>query len=153
MTRRLRVTYDLRAERILDARPEDVFDAYTDMDADKTLFANGPDWTVEVDCDLRVGGRWNLTMRPSGAPPFRESNLFTRIDRPRRLDFQSTLTTPDGSSIDRDVEVTFDHADGGTLMTIVQKGFPTARLRDLVYGGVSSMLDQFERLLKVQAAG
>jgi uncharacterized protein YndB with AHSA1/START domain len=147
------MTYDLRAERILDARPEEVFDTFTDVDADKTLFANGPDWAVEVDCDLRVGGRWNLTMRPPGAEPFRESNLFTQIDRPRRLDFQSTLTMPDGSCVDRQVEVTFDDASGGTRMTVVQKGFPTAELRDLVCAGVSGMLDHLERLVKVQAPG
>ncbi|MGA9161028.1 MAG: SRPBCC domain-containing protein [Actinomycetota bacterium] len=45
------------------------------------------------------------------------------------------------------MEVTFDDLDGGTRMTVVQKGFPTAELRDLVGDGVSVMLDRLEGLL------
>jgi uncharacterized protein YndB with AHSA1/START domain len=48
-------TYDLVAEQLLDATDEDVFDAYTDADAGRTVFAGGPDWDVDVACDLRVG--------------------------------------------------------------------------------------------------
>lgn len=138
------MTYDLNLERTLGAKPERVFDLWTDVEADKTLFVKGPDWEIEVECDLRVGGLWNLTMHPPGAPAVRESNLFTEIDRPRRLEFQSTLTMPDGSNIDRDVEVTFDEGEGGTRMTILQKGFPTEELRDFVGAGVSSMFDRLE---------
>jgi uncharacterized protein YndB with AHSA1/START domain len=140
------MTYDLKEERILSAKPEKVFDTYTDTEAAKTLFAGDAGWSVSAECDLRVGGKWTLVMQPPGNPPFQESNLFTSINRPRRLDFQSTLTTPDGSSIDRMVEVTFDAVDGKTHMTIVQKGFPTAELRDMVGVGVSSMLGQLEKM-------
>jgi Activator of Hsp90 ATPase homolog 1-like protein len=87
-------------------------------------------------------------MLPPGAPPIRELNLFTQIDRPRRLALRSTLTMPDGSNIDRDVEVTFDEADGGTHMTVLQRGFPTEELRDLVGVGVSSMFDQLEVMVR-----
>lgn len=141
------MTFDLRLDRTLDAKPDVVFDLWTDIDADKVLFAGDPESAVDVECDLRVGGRWNLTIMPPDGPPILESNRFTRIQRPRRLEFRSTLMTPDGYSIDRDVEVTFDDLDGGTLMTVVQKGFPTAELRDLVGDGVSVMFDRLEGLL------
>ncbi len=85
------MTHDLRLDRTLDAKPEVVFDLWTDIDADKVLFAGDPESTVEVECDLRVGGRWNLTIKPPDGPPIRESNVFTRIDRPRRLEFRSSL--------------------------------------------------------------
>jgi uncharacterized protein YndB with AHSA1/START domain len=127
--------------------PDVVFDLWTDIDADKVLFASDTQSTVDVECDLRVGGRLKLTIKRPDGPPILESNLFTRIDRPRRLEFRSTLMTPDEYTIDRDVEVTFDDLDGGTSMTVVQKGFPTAELRDLVGDGVSVMLDRLEGLL------
>ena len=46
---------DLRLERVYDAAPEIVFDAFTDPDAQKELYADGPEWVVESACDLRVG--------------------------------------------------------------------------------------------------
>src|SRR5262245_16128364 len=141
------MTYDLGLDRTLDAKPDVVFDIWTDVDADKILFAGDPDSTVDVECDLRVGGRWTLTITSQDGPPIRESNLFTRIDRPLRLEFRSTLMTPDGYNFDRDVEVTFDDLDEGTLMTVVQMGFPTAELRDLVGEGVSLMFDRLGGLL------
>jgi uncharacterized protein YndB with AHSA1/START domain len=140
-------TYDLTVQRLLDAPPADIFDWYTDPEADKTLFAGEPNWIVEVNSDIRVGGQWDLTTGPPATPAFHESNLFTQVDRPNYLSFRSTLTTPDGSSIDRDVEVTFRGDENGrTLMTIVQRGFPNAELRDLVGGGVSGVFDRLQRM-------
>jgi uncharacterized protein YndB with AHSA1/START domain len=49
------VSHDLRLERVFDARPEVVFDAFTDPAAQHELYADAPDWIVEADCDLRVG--------------------------------------------------------------------------------------------------
>jgi glutathione S-transferase len=139
-------TYDLTVERVLDAAVEDVFDAYTSPEAGRTVFAGGPDWAVEVTCDLRVGGVWSITSGPPNGEPYRETNRFSLIDRPHRLAFESTMTMPDGSSFDRDVEVTFKREDGGTRMTMVHKGFPTAEVRDAFGAGLSSIFDPLERV-------
>jgi uncharacterized protein YndB with AHSA1/START domain len=97
---------DLRLERVYDAAPEIVFDAFTDPDAQKELYADGPQWVVESACDLRVGGRWTIEFGPPGGPPARETNVFTVVERPRRLGCVSTMTMPDGTSFDTDLEVT-----------------------------------------------
>ena len=49
------MSHDLRLERVYDAAPEVVFDAFTDPEAQKELYADAPDWVVEAECDLRVG--------------------------------------------------------------------------------------------------
>jgi uncharacterized protein YndB with AHSA1/START domain len=140
-------TYELTRERILDAGPAEIFDRYTGPEAGKTLFAGEPGWVVEVSTDLRVGGTWDIMMGPTRAEASRESNRFTEIDRPHALSFRSTLTMPDGARLERDVQVRFAEAEHGkTLMTIVQKGFPSAELRDPVGGGVVSVLDALERI-------
>lgn len=82
-------TYVFTTERVLDAAVEDVFDAYTDPEAGRSVFAGGPDWVVEVTCDLNVGGVWSITSAPPGGAAYRETNHFTLIDRPRRLTFES----------------------------------------------------------------
>ena len=139
--------YDLTAEQVLDAAVEDVFDAYTDSDAGRTVFAGGPDWVVDVTCDLRVGGMWHITSAPPDGPAYREANRFTLIDRPHHLAFTSTLTMPDGSNLPRDVEVTIKGEDHGrTRMTIVQRGFPNAEIRDAFATGFPGIFDRLEHL-------
>jgi uncharacterized protein YndB with AHSA1/START domain len=54
------VSHDLRLERTYDAAPEVVFDAFTDPQAQQELYADAPDWIVQAECDLRVGGRWTM---------------------------------------------------------------------------------------------
>ena len=141
------MSHDLRLERVYRAPPEVVFDAFTDPDAQKELYADAPDWVVEADCDLRVGGRWTVSFGPPGATPARETNVFQEVDRPRRLVYASTMTMPDGSTIDTGMEVTFQPEHGGTRLTIVQRGFPTARLRDEFQGGWASILDGLGRVV------
>ena len=98
------MSHDLQLERLYDAAPEVVFDAFTDPDAQKELYADAPDWIVEAECDLRVGGRWTIAFGPPGGTPARETNVFEVVDRPRRLVYASTMTMPDGSRIDTGLE-------------------------------------------------
>jgi uncharacterized protein YndB with AHSA1/START domain len=62
------MSHDLRLERVYDAAPEVVFDGFTDPDAQKELYADAPDWVVESEIDLRVGGRWTIVFGPPGRP-------------------------------------------------------------------------------------
>lgn len=145
---------DLRLVRVYDAAPEIVFDAFTDPDAQKELYADGPEWVVESACDLRVGGRWTIEFGPPGGPPARETNVFTVVERPRRLGCVSTMTMPDGTSFDTDLEVTFEEeAPGRTRLTIVQRGFPTTGLRDEIAGGWSEVLDGLGRVVAARTGG
>jgi uncharacterized protein YndB with AHSA1/START domain len=57
------------------------------------------------------------------------------------------MTTPDGSSVDTSMEVTFQEQDGGTRMTVVQRGFPTAEVRDEFADGWLSILDGLGRVV------
>jgi uncharacterized protein YndB with AHSA1/START domain len=147
------VSSELRLERVYDAAAEVVFDAFTDPEAQQELYADAPDWIVESECDLRVGGRWSIAFGPPGETPARETNLFQVVDRPRRLDYASTMTLPDGSSVDTHMQVTFEEEDGRTRMTIIQRGFPTLRLRDDFAGGWPSILDGLGRVVSARVGG
>ena len=59
------MSHDLKVERWFDAAPEEVFDAYTDPVAQKVWYEDQPGWIVEAECDLRVGGRWVVTLWPA----------------------------------------------------------------------------------------
>jgi uncharacterized protein YndB with AHSA1/START domain len=146
------LSHDLRVERMFDAAPEVVFDAFTDPEAQRELYADAPDWVVEAECDLRVGGRWTIAFGPPGGAPARETNVFQVVDRPRRLVYASTMTMPDGSRVDTGMQVTFEEERGGTRVTIIQRGFVTPQLRDDFTSGWASILDGLGRVVAARAA-
>jgi uncharacterized protein YndB with AHSA1/START domain len=144
------VSHDLTLERLLDVTPEIAFDAFVDPDAQKELYADAPDWVVESECDLRVGGRWTISFGAPGAKPAVERNVFEEIERPRRVSFRSTMESPDGSRLDTVITVTFEQESGKTRMRLVQRGFPTAELRDGYENGWASILDGLERAARAR---
>jgi uncharacterized protein YndB with AHSA1/START domain len=79
--------------------------------------------------------------------------VFEVVDRPRRLAYRSTMTLPDGSSVDTSMEVTFAEEGGGTRLTILQRGFPTPAQRDDFAGGWPSILDGLGRVAAARITG
>ena len=125
------MSYELRVERLIDATPDEVFDAYTDQEAVNAWFTILDEgMIVENEIDLRVGGKWVSKWGFSPEEMFRETNTFLVIDRPLRLVSRSEGSSPDGATIETDVEITFRDEGGKTLMTVVQTGFPDEELRD-----------------------
>ncbi len=123
---------ELRAQRLLPATPDEVFDAYTDAEKQKTWFSilDTEPGVVEIEVDLRVGGTQTATWGPSRDELFTETQTFLEIDRPRRLVTESVGSSPDGQTMTTRIEITFAAVDGGTLMSVVQSGFPNVELRD-----------------------
>jgi uncharacterized protein YndB with AHSA1/START domain len=106
------------------------------------------DWMVESELDLRVGGTWTVVFGKVDEVPFRETNVFSEVDRPRRLAFASTMFKGEyGGSFDTRVTVTFEDRDGKTLLTILQTGFENREERDMIQGGWPSIIDALERVV------
>jgi uncharacterized protein YndB with AHSA1/START domain len=147
------VTYDLRVERIYDAAPEMVFDAFTDPEAQQEMYADEPDWIVRSECDLRPGGRWTIEFGPPSGRPSRETCVFEVVERPRLLVFRSTMSMPDGSSIATRTRVTFTAtASGQTRLTVAQTGFPAAGPRDEFTEGWGGILAGLSRVVAARTA-
>ncbi len=126
-------TLELRMSRHLPASPEEVFDAYTVAEKQKVWFSilDEEPGIVEIEVDLRVGGEQTAVWGANRDELFRETQVFREIDRPHRLVTTSTGSSPDGATtMETDIVVTFEEDGDGTLMTVVQSGFPTVELRD-----------------------
>ena len=125
-------TIGLRMTRQLPATPEEVFDAYTDPEKQKIWFSilDEEPGVVEIEVDLRVGGRQTAVWGPDRDTLFRETQTFLEIDRPHRLVTESTGSDPSGSTMTTRVVVTFEANDDGTVVTVEQTGFPTPEVRD-----------------------
>lgn len=139
------MTYDLRLERLIDAPPEEVFDAFTDPDAHRQWYLDSPDFEVESSVDLRPGGSWVTSFGPAGQPPYREENTFTEVARPSRLVYTSIFRNANGESFDTDLVVTFEARGDKTLLTVVQSGFEDQQDRDDHQGGWPAFLDRLDK--------
>jgi len=141
------MTYELMVERLIDGPASAVFDAFVDPEAQAELYDDptDPNWVVESHLDLRVGGTWTIAFGSAGQEPYRETNVFSEVDRPRRLVFDSNLLmVDDGHTVHTRVTVTFEDRDGKTLLTIRQTGFDRVGDRDGIQGGWPSILDALE---------
>ena len=141
------MSHELRVERLIDASPVEVFDVFVDADAQKEWYLDPehPGGIVETECDARVGGLWTSAWGPDEDELYRETCVFRVVDRPRHLVMSCTATAPDGRSLETELEVTFEEEGDSTRMTVVQRGFPTPELRDIIGGGWPLALEQLER--------
>jgi uncharacterized protein YndB with AHSA1/START domain len=144
------VTYDFTIERVFDAPPELVFDAYVDPDGQHELFSGVLEgWDLlESEIDLRVGGTWTIVVGPvdGSSEPDRITNVFTEIDRPHRLSYQATMYVGEwGRTVSYSETMTFEERDGKTLLTITESGFSTEEDRDAFESGTPEFLEALER--------
>ena len=125
-------TIGLRMTRELPATPEEVFDAYTDAEKQKIWYSilDEQPGIVEIEVDLRVGGKQVAVWGPNRDTLFREEQRFVEIDRPHRLVTESSGSDPSGQTMTTHVVVTFEPSGAGTLVTVEQTGFPTPEVRD-----------------------
>jgi uncharacterized protein YndB with AHSA1/START domain len=148
------MSYELRLERLYDAPPEVVFDAFTDPATQVEL--HGLDqrgWEIHrAETDLRVGGTATYVMGPEGEEPDTETRVFTVIDRPHRLVFTHSMQIAewDGRRVDTEMTITFEDRDGKTLLTMVQTGFESEADRDAFMGGWPTYLETLKGVVTSQ---
>ena len=142
------MSQDLEVARLIDATPEQVFDAFTNPEGQEALYGqDDPGWIVRSQCDLRVGGVWMVDFGSSARELYRHRHVFEVIDRPRRLLLSTTETRLDGSTLRFETEFGFEARDKQTLMTMTQRGIPTAELREEHRRGVPNALARLERII------
>ena len=140
---------ELRYERLVAARPEQVFDAFTSPEGQREFYGKDePGWVVDSRCELRVGGAWEIAFGPSPGELYRHRHVFEAIEHPRRLLLATTETRPDGSRFAFSTEFTFAPRDRATLMTMVQSGFPSDELRDEHGRGLPHAFDRLAGALE-----
>jgi uncharacterized protein YndB with AHSA1/START domain len=138
------MTEDVRFTDVINARPEVVFDAFTGQEGQEAFYSEAG-WSVQSECDLRVGGLWTVTFGTSRDELYRHDHVFRVIDRPNRLVLKTTESRPNGSVVDFEMEFIFEARDDKTLMTMIQRGLPTAELRDEHRAGVPGAFARLEQ--------
>jgi uncharacterized protein YndB with AHSA1/START domain len=143
------MSLDVEFTRLIDATPEQVFEAFTDPEGQEAFYGqDDAGWIVRSQCDLRVGGVWTVDFGPSARELYRHRHVFEVIERPHRLVLSSTETRLDGSTFATQLEFKFEARRGKTLMTMTQRGFPTAELREEHERGVPNAFARLQRLIR-----
>ena len=126
------MTFELRMTRLIPATPAEVFDAYTDPVKQRiwyNILEKEPMY-LDIQADLRVGGEMTNVWGEYPDGLFRETNVIRVFEPGKRLVTTSSGSSPDGMEMTTEIDLTFEETDGGTLVTVVQTGFPTEEMRD-----------------------
>lgn len=139
-------------ERRYDAAPEAVFQAWTDPQALSKWF--GPEETqavLEVDVDLRVGGRYRIAFVTSDGERHDVSGVYREVDFPRRLSFTwAWRSTPERESL---VTIRLEPAAGGTRLLFCHERFFDQAARDNHERGWSGTFHKLDRFLRDASGG
>ena len=133
-----------RVKRILDATPEDVFDAWTDPQQARHWMCPVGCMVSELTLEARVGGRLRLVMQVGGKD-FIHLGEFLEVERPRRLVFTwITMYTYYRKSV---VTVEFAPVEERTELRITHVLLPDEELADAHRKGWEGLLDHLETRL------
>ena len=149
------MTYEMKVERMLDAPAELVFDTMLDPAFKDEIYTDMVEgWSARrFEVDLRVGGTWTTEFGPRDAdgPIDVITSVFTAIDRPRRLAYDTSMHVSSwGRTVDFVEEITFEEHDGKTLLT-VRAEYATQEDRDAFEGGAPEYLDAVQRVVERRA--
>ena len=139
----------LRVERLLDGSPERIFAAWTDPQLLLRWWAAEPDWTAaDAATDVRVGGRYRLSMRDATGGVRSVAGEYLEVDPPHRLVYTWAWESKDAAAVTRDVTIVavdFLGEGSATRVVLEQRGFASdADMHDHDHGW-RGCLDNLER--------
>jgi uncharacterized protein YndB with AHSA1/START domain len=135
----------LRIERSFDASPEEVFDAWTNPEVLKRWWAVHPDGKTPVaDVDLRVGGRYRLSMENPDGERHTVGGEYREVERPKRLVYTWQWELDSGEPGDiSSVTVEFIERGDHTDVVLEHTGLPDPDSRDRHARGWSACMEIF----------
>ena len=142
------VVLRLRLERVLAASPRRVYALNTDPELLALWWGPNGFSVPRVEADLRVGGRYRITMQPPEGDPFFLSGEYRTVEPETRLAYTFRWEPPDPH--DQETVVVLSLApveDGSTALTIDQGDFATEDRRALHVQGWSESIDHLAELV------
>jgi uncharacterized protein YndB with AHSA1/START domain len=150
------MAHEMRMERLFDAPPQVVFDAYVDPAVQQEMWANMMPGTrvLESQIELREGGTWTVEYAAVDGKSDRLTNVLSVVDRPNRLEFhQSYFAAAWGQTKETDTTLTFEDQDGKTLLKILMTGFDNEQERAGASAGWPGLLDGLQKIVESRVAG
>ena len=134
----------VRLTRVLRAPREKVFSAWTEPGVLERWWTGVGGWVeAKAEVDLRVGGRYRLSMRDDRGVMHGVAGVYTEIAPPDRLAF--TWTWENDPSVMRGsegslVDVVLNEAADGTQLSLSHSGLGGKLVKDMHEGGWNALL-------------
>ena len=137
-------TFEARVERLINASPEAVFDAFMDEASQAQGFEWPEDEVVSMTIEPRVGGAWNVEFRHAGET-YGWYGTFTEVDRPYRFAADLMNTHPGEEDFASTFVVTCEPRGEQTFLSVTE-GHINTRHRDDAAGGLPGVIDIVQRI-------
>ncbi|HEY2632897.1 MAG TPA: SRPBCC domain-containing protein [Solirubrobacteraceae bacterium] len=135
----------LRVQRSYEASPEEVFNAWTNPEVLRRWWAVHPHGSTPVaEVDLRVGGRYRLSMESPEGERHTVQGEYLEVDSPRRLVY-SWQWELDAGGLGPASTVTVEFHERGdrTEVVLEHAGLPDSEARDRHAHGWTECMDIF----------
>ncbi|MCP4384930.1 MAG: SRPBCC domain-containing protein [Hyphomicrobiales bacterium] len=137
----------LVVERIFKAPPDKVFNAWTDPEILVRWWGPEGLHTPEYTMDVREGGAWRTVMMNDKGEAHTASGVYREIAPPKRLVMTWAWEQPDGErGHETLIELSFEPAEQGTRLKLVQRLFADVDARDnhrMGWNSTFSCLEQY----------
>jgi uncharacterized protein YndB with AHSA1/START domain len=144
MVARAALPIALNLRRTFSAPPERMYRAFTIPSEVQKWWGPGDYTAPAVDIDLRVGGRFRITMKPPQGEVIHLTGVYREVQPPRRLVFTWQW---EGDPVETLVTVEFMDRGGMTELVLTHERFPTAELCDQHKQGWGASLEKLPRAL------
>lgn len=136
-------SFELEMTRFIRAPREKVFEAFTDEAAMAAWHCPRGLRVNEVSADVRVGGRYRISMVTRDGVVHSPTGIYQAIERPSFLAYTWTWDGEgDAAARTTLIEVTLTEKDGGTQLHMRHTGFPDAAVRDDHHQGWTSVFNR-----------
>ena len=136
----------LTITRLVAAKPERVFAAWTTAEALKRWSAPSDAMTAVAEVDLRVGGRYRIHMSSPDGREYLVTGVYREIVPPRRLVYTWFWET-DSSLGEMLITVEFHARGDATEIVLVHSQLPTEQALTAHRNGWTGCLVRLEQLL------
>ena len=143
----------LLLQRVLPAPRERVFAALVDPEVLGEWWGPAGFTTPALELDVRLGGRFRITMQPPEGEEFHLAGEFTELDPPARLAYTFLWEEPHPDDRETHVTLSLEERDAATELTLDHGDFATDERFALHERGWTETLDRLEALLGCEAAG
>jgi len=136
----------MRLTRVIAADPATVFAAWTEPEHMKHWSAPEGMEVPFIEVDLRVGGRFRLTMRNAEGEEFKAFGEYREIDQPKRVSYTWDWENPEFQMGETLITVEFNSVEGGTEVVMRHELIPTEKFAADHTHGWTSCLNRLEAM-------